>query len=93
LCNNMSTTPRRRRAQAGLDRQNPDRSLISTVYVYDGTTFVGCVTAHEGTFSAFDPAGTLVGEFESQRAATRALPTISDTIGESVNTRKPGRAA
>jgi hypothetical protein len=89
----MSTTPRRAPAQAGLDRPNPDRSLISTVYAYDGTTFVGCVTAHGGTFTAIDPAGTLVGEFESQQAATRALPTTSDTIGENINTRKTGRAA
>jgi hypothetical protein len=89
----MSTTRRRAHAQAGLDRPTPKRSLNSTVYAYDGTTFIGWVTAHEGTFSAFDPAGTLIGEFESQQDATRTLPTISDTIGESFNTTKPGKAA
>jgi hypothetical protein len=89
----MRTTPRRAHAQAALDRPTPAGSLNSTVYAYDGTTFVGCVTAHEGTFSAFDPAGTPVGKFESQQAATRALPTISDTIAEGINTRKAGRAA
>jgi hypothetical protein len=88
----MRTTPRHARAQAGLDHPTPDGSLNSTVYAYDGTTFVGCVTAKEGTFSAFNPAGTLIGEFESQRAATRALPTISDTIGVRINARKPGAA-
>ncbi len=50
------------------------------VSVYDGCTFVGTIDENRaGKFRAKNSSGKLVGEYQTQIAAMRALPTAAST--------------
>jgi hypothetical protein len=42
--------------------------------VSDGHETCGYIIPHDGAFFSFDIDGTLLGEFKTQREATRAIP-------------------
>jgi hypothetical protein len=50
----------------------PRASAPNALSLYDGTNMVGTIVAHDGAFFVFDPAGILIGEYESQREAMLA---------------------
>jgi hypothetical protein len=93
----MSTIPHRSRAQAALAKRHPTAKPSapnSTVFAYDGTTYVGHIIEHEGRHLAVDPQGHLVGSFATRTEAMRALPMIADaTVDESFCSTKRRRAA
>jgi hypothetical protein len=45
-----------------------------TLGVFDGTEVRGTIVERDGSHFAFDVDGDLVGEYETQLAAMRALP-------------------
>jgi hypothetical protein len=53
----------------------PDPSRMSGLSIYDGQIYCGCVHESWGIHYAFGPDHTLVGEFNTEGAAIRALPT------------------
>lgn len=52
----------------------PKANAVNALGVSDGLIARGTIVAHGGTHFAFDVAGDLVGKFETQLAAMRALP-------------------
>jgi hypothetical protein len=63
----------------------PRADAAHALGVSDGTEARGMVVEHDGSHFAFDVDGDLVGEYETQLAAMRALPP-SKTV-----TKKPRR--
>jgi hypothetical protein len=50
-------------------------NIRSSQAIYDGRTKLGTIEGRANVFRALDLAGNLVGEFETQIEAMRALPT------------------
>lgn len=49
-------------------------SVRNAMAVTIGTTTIGYVAEHDGSFFAFDLNQELIGEYETQREAMRAIP-------------------
>jgi hypothetical protein len=47
--------------------------------VSDGAVTIGFIIVRDGSHFAFDDSGTLIGEFETQRAAVRSIPKLAKT--------------
>lgn len=79
----------------------PKPDAPGALAVSDGTMTVGHVVEHDGSVCAFDITDTLVGKFETQTEAMRALPDIEagfplpernqERVGRVFPKRKPQR--
>jgi hypothetical protein len=55
----------------------PKADAPGALAVTDGAVTVGSIVVCDGSFFAFDYAGVLAGQYPTQIAAMRAIPTIS----------------
>ncbi len=66
-----------RRAPSPRTSGIPSPTAPGSLAVYDdGHVFLGTVVEHDHSYFSFDVADVLVGEFETMRAAMRAVPTV-----------------
>jgi hypothetical protein len=67
-------------SKKNLKRANiPNPHTCEALTVTDGTEFAGRIVAHAGAFYAFGTDDNLVGKFDTQREAMRALPAANAT--------------
>jgi hypothetical protein len=53
----------------------------ASLSVYDGTALAGFIVERAGEFTAFNADNEQLGTFQTQRAASRAIPTAPTTRG------------
>ena len=71
-----------------MSSRTPKADAVNALGVSDGTEARGTIVEHGGSHFAFSVTGDLVGKFETQLAAMRALPP-SKTV-TSRRRRRPG---
>jgi hypothetical protein len=63
-------------------------SVRNAMAVTIGTEIIGYVAEHDGLYFAFDLNEELVGEYETQREAVRAIPKAVRLRGQAPSGRK-----
>jgi hypothetical protein len=56
--------------------------------VTDGTTLIGHIVARDGSYFAFRPDDSLLGEFATQGEAVRAFPAADASTGSKYRRRR-----
>ena len=70
------------RDQQAASKHIPDPNCSDALTVSDGTATAGTIVERDGSYFAFDAAGTLIGEFKTRAQAMRAVPSVRVVTAE-----------